>query len=163
MVVERLSEHSVVDLADPSAIDIGASNANTAYRSQQNFSRQMAYIELGTFNSSDDLNEAQLQQASSTGGANVKDLTTFGATGNYDTDNPVDADGDFVIIETRSEDLDVDASTPFFVVRGRVVVTGNNGTDDVHLKLTSYGSSYARKELQGDAVTGQKIYVDTNT
>lgn len=157
----RLSEHAVFDMASPSAVDIGGTNNPTAYRAMKSFARVMSYNELGTWNASDDLDECRLQQASDTSGTGVKDLTSDASGGNYDTDNPVDADGDFVICECRAEDLDVDSG--FDSVRGYVAEGGNTGQDDCMAQMVAYSSSYARKELQGAASTGSQVYVDTGT
>ena len=160
---QRLSEHASVSMASPSAVDIGGTNNPTAYVSMKAYARVNLYNELGTWDSSDDLDECRLQQATDTSGSSVKDLTSDASGGNYDTDNPVDADGDFVIIEARGEDLDLDASRLFDVVRGYVAEGGNTGQDDCACNLTRYGYGYPQKELQGAAVTGSKVYVDTGT
>jgi len=162
-MAERLSEHGFFNIASPSAVDIGATNNPTGYQSVKSFARAMLYNELGTWNSSDDLDECRMQQAVDTAGTSVKDLTTDASGGNYDTDNPVDADGDFVIVEVRAEDLDLDAATPFDVVRGYVAEAGNTGQDDCICIMVAYGSSYMRKQLQGAAVTGSKVYVSTTS
>lgn len=165
----RLTEHSTIyDLdniagsdGEPGRQDIGATNAQTDYKSVQNFARVMAWCVLGTWNSSDDLDECRLQQATSTAGGSVKDLTTDASGGNYDTDNPIDADGDFVIIEARSEDFDIDSL--FNVVRFYCAEGGDSGTDNIAAVMVLYGYAYPKKELQGAASTGSQVYVDTGT
>ena len=153
----RLSEHASVDLLD--LADIGGTNAqnNGGYLSMKNYSRVMAYVEIGTWDSGDDLDECRLQQATDSSGTSVKDFTTDASGGDYDTDNPVDADGDFVIIEARAEDMDVDSG--FDYVRGYVAEGGNSGTDNITGVLIRYGYAYPKKELQGAASTGSKVYV----
>jgi len=153
----RLSEHASIDLLD--LADIGGTNAqnNGGYLSMKNYSRVMAYVEIGTWDSSDDLDECRLQQATDSSGTSVKDFTTDASGGDYDTDNPVDADGDFVIIEARAEDMDVDSG--FDYVRLYVAEGGNSGTDNVAGVLIRYGYAYPKKELQGAASTGSKVYV----
>mgnify|MGYP006407188521 FL=1 len=153
----RLSEHASIDLMD--LADIGGTNAqnNGSYLSMKNYSRVMAYVEIGTWDSSDDLDECRLQQATDSSGTSVKDFTTDASGGDYDTDNPVDADGDFVIIEARAEDMDVDSG--FDYVRLYVAEGGNSGTDNVAGVLIRYGYAYPKKELQGAASTGSKVYV----
>ncbi len=155
---QRLSEHATFDLLETS--DIGGTNAQNSggYLSMKNYSRVMAYVELGTWNSSDDLDECRLQQATDSSGTSVKDFTTDASGGDYDTDNPIDADGDFVIIEARAEDLDVDNG--FDHIRLYVAEGGNSGTDNVTGVVIRYGYAYPKKELQGAASTGSKVYVN---
>ena len=158
---QRLSEHASIDLMD--LADIGGANAqnNSGWLSMKNYARAMAYVEIGTWDSSDDLDECRIQQATDSSGTSAKDLTSDASGGNYDTDNPVDADGDFVVIEVRGEDMDVDSG--FDYIRLYVAEGGNNGTDNVAGVLIRYGYAYPKKELQGAASTGSQVYVDTNT
>ena len=153
----RLSEHASIDLLDTA--DIGGTNAqnNGGYLSMKNYSRVMAYVEVGTWDSSDDLDECRLQQATDSSGTSVKDFTTDASGGDYDTDNQVDADGDFVIIEARAEDMDVDNGFDF--IRLYVAEGGNTGVDNITGVLIRYGYAYPKKELQGAASTGSKVYV----
>jgi len=157
----RLSEHSIYDPLENA--DIGGTNAQNAggYLSMEKFNRVQAYTELATWDSSDDLDECRIQQASDSSGTGVKDLTSDASGGNYDTDSPIDADGDFVIIEVRAEDMDVDSS--FNHVRQYVAEGGNSGADNVFGALQRYGYVYPKKELKGAASSGSQVYVDTNT
>ena len=154
----RLSEHASFDLLETS--DIGGTNAQNSggYLSMKNYSRVMALVVLGTWNASDDLDECRLQQATDSSGTSVKDFTTDASGGDYDTDNPIDADGDFVIIEARAEDLDVDNG--FDHIRLYVAEGGNSGTDNVTGVVVRYGYAYPKKELQGAASTGSQVYVN---
>ena len=158
---QRLSEHASIDLLD--LADIGGTNAqnNGGWLSMKNFSRAMAYVEIGTWDSSDDLDECRFQQATDSSGTSAKDLTSDQSGGNYDTDNPVDANGNFVIIEIRGEDMDVDNG--FDYIRLYVAEGGNTGVDNVAGVVIRYGYAYPKKELQGAASTGAQVYVDTNT
>ena len=160
---QRVSEHATIDLMD--LADIGGTNAqnNGGYLAMKNYSRVYAYVEIGTWDSSDDLDECRLQQASDSGGTGVKDFTSDASGGNYDTDNPVDADGDFVVIEARAEQLDMQAATPFDFVRLYVAEAGNTGADNVAGAVLRYGYAYPQKELQGAASTGSQVYVDPDT
>ena len=157
----RLSEHASIDMMVEQ--DIGGTNASNdgSYLSMKNYARALFYVELGTWDSSDDLDECRIQQATDSSGTSVKDLTSDASGGNYDTDNPIDADGDFVIIEIRGEDMDVDSG--FDYIRGYVAEGGNTGVDNVMGVLIRYGYAYPKKELQGAASTGSQVYVDTNT
>ena len=157
----RLSEHASIDMMVEQ--DIGGTNASNdgGYLSMKNYARALFYVELGTWNSGDDLDECRIQQATDSSGTSVKDLTSDASGGNYDTDNPVDADGDFVIVEIRGEDMDVDSGFDF--IRGYVAEAGNSGVDNVMGVLIRYGYAYPKKELQGAASTGSKVYVNTGT
>jgi len=159
--MQRLSEHATIDLLD--LADIGGTNAqnNGGWLSMEGYNRVMAYVEIGTWDSGDDLDECRLQQASDSSGTGAKDLTSDASGGNYDTDNPVDADGNFVILEARAEDFDTD--NDFSYVRLYVAEGGNTGVDNVNAVLIRYDYSYPQKELQGAASTGAQVYVDTNT
>jgi len=160
-MAQRLSEHASIDLMD--LADIGGTNAqnNGGYLSMKNYARVMAYVELGTWDSGDDLDECRLQQATDSSGTSVKDLTTDASGGNYDTDNPIDSDNDFVVLEARAEDMDVDNG--FDYIRLYVAEGGNSGTDNISGVVIRYGYAYPKKELQGAASTGSKVYVDINT
>ena len=118
----------------------------------------MALVVLASWDSSDDLDECRLQQATDSSGTSVKDFTTDASGGDYDTDNPIDADGDFVIIEARAEDMDVDGG--FDHIRLYVAEGGNTGTDNVTGVVVRYGYAYPKKELQGAASTGSQVYVN---
>ena len=154
---QRLSEHASFDFLETS--DIGGTNAQNSggYLSMKNYSRVMAYVEIGTWDSSDDLDECRLQQATDSSGTSVKDFTTDASGGDYDTDAPVDGDGDFVVIEARAEDMDVDGG--FDHIRLYVAEGGNTGADNVTGVVVRYGYSYPKKELQGAASSGSKVYV----
>jgi len=162
----RLSEHSLISPIDllndvagePFAADVGGTNGETGYENMKNYSRVMAYVEIGTWNATDDLDECRLQQASAAAGTGVKDLTTDASGGNYDTDNPVDADGDFVLIEARAENLDIDAG--FEHVRFYVAEASDSGTDTANGYMALYGYAYPQKEVQGAAATGSQVYVE---
>lgn len=162
----RQSEHSLISPIDllnavggePFQADVGATNGQTGYENMKNYSRVMAYVEIGTWNATDDLDECRLQQASDSAGTGVKDLTTDASGGNYDTDNPVDADGDFVLIEARAENLDIDAG--FEHVRFYVAEASDTGVDTANGYMLLYGFAYPQKQVQGAAATGSKVYVE---
>lgn len=165
----RLSEQSSFSDLDnlngsdgePGRQDVGGTNGQTDWVTMKNYTRAVFFSVLGTWHASDDLDECRIQQATSAAGGSAKDLTTDESGGNYDTDNPIDADGDFVIIEVRVEDLDSDNDFEF--VRGYVAEGSDTGTDNVASMLTRYGYAYPAKEIQGAAVVGSQVYVDTNT
>ena len=153
----RLSENAILTLVETA--DIGGTNAASGYVSMSGFDRAMAYVELGTWNATDDLDECRLEQ--DIGDSSPKDLTTDASAGNYDTDAPVDADGDFVIIEVRASELD--HAGGFDLIRSYTAEGGNTGTDNVTTMLTRYDAANAAEQLQGAAVAGSKVYVDINT
>ena len=62
-----------------------------------------------------------------------------------------------MIIEARAEDLDVDNG--FDYIRLYVAEGGNTGVDNVTGVVVRYGYAYPKKELQGAASTGSKVYV----
>lgn len=137
--------------------DIGGTNASTGWVSMENFEKVIAYVEIGTWNATDDLDECRLEQATDSGGTGAKDLTTDASGGNYDTANPVDADGDFVILEAKAEDFDV--ANGFTYVRLYVAEGGNTGVDNVTGVLIRHGAHAKTAQLNGAAVTGSKVYV----
>lgn len=167
MVSRRLSEHSTfLVMEDPSTprvdtIDIGGQTNDSARGAMKNYSRVFMYAELGVWNGSDNLDECRLEQHNAASSGTTKDLTTDGSGLNYDSDNSINANGDFVVLEARGEDFDVDNS--FAWVSGTVVEAGNSGQDDCFASVQPYGYAYPQKELQGAAVTGEQVYVDTGT
>ena len=157
----RLSEHMAIDMLD--LADIGGTNAqnNGGYLTMEQFRRAYAYVEIGTWNSSDDLDECRLQQATDSSGTSVKDFTTDASGGDYDTDNPVDADGDFVVIEVDAAQLDKSTDPTFDFIRLYVAEGGNSGVDNVNACLARYSRVRRKKEVQGAASTGSQVYVTT--
>lgn len=168
---QRLTDHAFISESDnlggsddqPFLQDIGGTNAQSDYVSMDNYDRWMAYFVLGTWNASDDLDECRVQQATDTSGTGAKDLTSDASGGNYDTDNPIDADGDFVVIEGQDENLDLSPSTPFDIVRTYCAEGGNSGTDNCCSMLVRYGYRYPKKELMAAASTGSKVYVSVDS
>ena len=142
---------------EPFLHDIGATNAETAWAPMAGYDRVFAYVQLGTWNGSDDLDECRLQQATDSAGTGAKDLTTDASGGNYDTDNPIDAAGNFVVVEARAEDFDTDGG--FDHVRFYVAEGGNSGTDQAGGFMMLYNYAYPQKQLQGAAAVGAQVYV----
>ena len=151
----RLSEDTAITVIETA--DIGGTSANSGYLDMTGYDRVYAYVELGTWNSSDDLDTCKLQQATSSAGANVKDLTTSASGGNYDTDTPVDADGDFVILEARAEDFDVDGGFKF--VRLLLEEDDNTGVDNVTAVVVRHSAKHPAAEKNGAASSGSQVYV----
>ena len=146
--------------------DIGGTNSagsddTVHWTSMEDFDRILVMVELGTWNSSDDLDTCKLQQATSSAGAGVKDLTTSASGGNYDTDAPVDADGNQVVLEAYADQLDVDGG--FDHVRVYLVEDDDTGTDNVSAVYVKDKGRHAYSELLVAAVAGEKVYVNINT
>jgi len=151
----QMSEDAAVDFIETA--DIGGTNASTSWVPMADFDRIYAKVILGTWNASDDLDECKLQQASDSSGTGVKDLTSDESGGNYDTDNPVDADGNTVVLEAKAEDLD--AANGFNHVRLYVAEAGNTGVDNITGVLIRYGARYKKPQLESAASTGATVYV----
>jgi hypothetical protein len=153
------SKKIILETADIGATNTGAIGNWATYQDARDFHHIHAIVEIGTWDSTDDLDTCKLQQATSAAGANVKDLTTSASGGDYDTDNPVDADGDQVIFEVPTDKMDVDGG--FRYVRVYCAETGNTGTDNVSGVLELCGARHKKAELQATAATGSKVYVRT--
>ena len=143
------SEQFAVTLLETS--DIGGTSATT------NFDRAFAYAEIGTWDSGDDLDTFKFLQATDSSGTSSKDLTSSGSGSNYDSDSPVDADGNWVIGDIRAEDLDTDNG--FTHIALTVAEGGNSGTDNVTAFLLRHDPKYPAKEMNGAASAGAQVYV----
>ncbi len=170
--MHKLSEHATFsplafanDVAgEHGMISVRNTNVETAWVSMQNYGRVMAYVEVSaTWNASDTLITAKLQQATSAAGAGAKDLTTVGSgiTYNYDSATPINAENEFIIFEARAEDLDVNNGFKF--VRLYLATTSNTGTDNVCGMLIRYEYHYPRYGLQGTPASGSKMYVSPHS
>ncbi len=153
----RLSEDAAFTLIETS--DVGGTTAVTGWVSMAGFNRAMAYVEIGTWNATDDLDHCRIEAAEDVNGTNSAEVTTDASGGNYDTAAPVDADGDFVIIEIRAEDL----PTGKEFIRLVVGEDGNTGVDNVTAVLVRYNARDKKAEQQGAAVAGSKVYVSPHT
>jgi hypothetical protein len=161
----RLSEHASITFCSqlagtentngPGLVDPGGTYINTPWVSMKNYARAMAYVELGAWNASDDIDHCRIEYNLSGSGAALGEITTDASGGDYDTDTPLDADGDFAIIEIRAEDL----PEPNCYIRLYVGEDGNTGAEYVSAFLVRYGYAYPQKELQGAASSGSKKYV----
>lgn len=148
------SEDGIITIGETA--DIGGTSLSTGWVSMENFDRATLYAEIGTWDSGDDLDTLKIQQATDSSGTGVKDLTTSASSGNYNTDEPLDADGDFAYLEVRAEDMDADNS--FTHIRGTSAEAGNSGVDNVTLVLLRYGAKHGKKEQGGSATAGSKVY-----
>lgn len=137
--------------------DIGGTNASTSWVSMAGFERVYAKVIIGTWDSSDDLDECRLEQATDASGTGAKDLTTDASGGNYDTANPVDADGDTVVLQAKVSDMDVAGG--FTHVRLYVAEAGNTGVDNITGVLVRYGAKDKYVQREAAAVTGSVVYV----
>lgn len=158
--MRKASEESIktiLETADIGGTNTGATGNWATYLPMKDFAKVQAIVELGTWNAADDLDTCKLQQAQDAAGTGVKDLTTSASGGNYDTDDPVDADGDKVILEASAEDFDVENG--FDYVRVYCAEAGNTGVDNVSGVIERYSAAIAKKELQDAAVAGSIVYV----
>ena len=151
---EGMSENARVEILE--GADIGGTHAETAWVDMTEFQRVYAKVILGAWDAGDDLDECRLEQATSAAGAGAKDLTTDASGGNYDTDTPIDADGNTVVLEARVEDLDTEGGFKF--VRLYVAEGGNTGPDIINGVLIAYGATYKRQHLEAAPVTGEVKY-----
>ena len=149
-----IGSHDIGDIADLENVDIGGTNAQAGSVDMRKWHSVFAYVEVGTWNATDDLDECRLEQGD---GSTWKDLTTDAADGGYDTDTPVDADGNFVILEATDEDLDV--ANGFYLVRLYVAEGDNTGVDNVHGFIFGHGAKTKTAQKNGAAVAGEKVYV----
>lgn len=150
-----MSHDVAVDILETA--DIGGTNASTSWVSMKGFDGVYAKVILGTWNATDDLDECRLEQATDASGTGAKDLTTDASGGNYDTDNPIDADGNTVVLEANAEDMDV--ANGFTHVRLYVAEGGNTGTDNVTGLLIRHTAHNKRAQLEAAASTGAVVYV----
>lgn len=169
MPIPYMSHDAIVSLfaflndvaTNPEAIDIGGTNGETAWVSMAEFDNVYGYVQLGTWNATDDLDICKFEQAQDSAGTGKKDLTTAGAgaTFGYNTTagQTPNAAGETVHLDARQEDLDV--ANGFTHVRLFVSEAGNTGPDFVLGGLVRYGARNARKQLAGAATAGVRQYV----
>lgn len=149
----------ILETADIGGTNTGATGNWATYQDARDFHHVTLKVELGTWNAGDDLDQCKLQQATSSAGAGVKDLTTSASGGDYDTDTPIDADGDAVFIECPTDKMDVDGG--FRYVRAYVAEVGNTGTDNISGVLILHKAKHKRENLAASATTGGQVYVRT--
>lgn len=144
--------------------DIGGTNTAgdddaVQWQSMVGVKRALCYVRLSAWNASDDLDMAKLQQASDSAGTGIKDLTTSGATGDYDTDTPIDADGDWLIFDVKPSDLDI--ANGFNHVRFY-----GEEDDDTDVDLIAchwvFLMEEAYAERSGAAVAASKLYINAD-
>lgn len=156
-VLSENAKFTVLETADIGGTNTGSTGNWATWLDMRDFARVTAVVELGTWNSSDDLDTCKLEQATSAAGAGAKDLTTSASGGDYDTDAPVDADGDQVILEARADQLDV--QNGFRYVRVYCAEAGNSGTDNVSGFIVRHGGHRGFENQHAAAVAGSIVYV----
>lgn len=159
---EEVSQNSktiILENADIGGTNTGATGNWATWQDARDFHHIFAKLELGAWDAGDDLDTCKLQQATSSAGAGAKDLTTSASGGDYDTDTPVDADGDQVIFEVPTDKMDVDGG--FRYTRVYCAETGNTGPDNISGVLQLTQAKHKKKELDVAAVSGSKVYVRT--
>lgn len=143
--------------------DIGGTDAETAWADMAEFDRVFGMIMLDTtFNAADAVDTIKLQQATSSSGAGIKDVTTSGsgATFNYDTSTGNVLKGAakrYAIVECRAEDLD--ATNGFHYVRLYCAASGNTGTDNVKGFMKLYNAAHKKAALQGAPTANAALYI----
>ena len=157
----RLSEDAAVDFLENA--DIGGTNASNedGWVSMADYNSIYAKVKIGTWDSSDDLDECRIQQATDSSGTSAKDLTSDESGGNYDTDSPVDADGNTVVLEADASDMDADNG--FSHVRLYVAEGGNTGPDNIYGTFIRYNSATKKAQKEGAASSGATVYVNTDS
>jgi hypothetical protein len=160
----RLSEDAklvalpTIDIGGTDSETIGSGTSWETWQDMANFDRVTALVELGpTWNASDDLDVCKLQQATSAAGAGAKDLTTSGSGLDYDSDTPIDAATNQVVLEARADQLDVDNGFRF--VRVFVSEAGDTGTDECHGCLILHSARHGKAERHAAAAAGEMVYV----
>lgn len=144
--------------------DIGGTNTAGGdnavhWQSMAGVKRALCFVNLAAWDATDDLDTAKLEQATSSAGAGIKDLTTSSATGDYDTDTPIDADGDWIIFDVKPSDLD--AANNFDYVRFYGAETGNTGPDLIQcIWVFEMEESYLARS--GAAVSGANVYINAD-
>ncbi len=146
-------------------MDVGATNTGSTgnwqtWQSMVGMLEVMAKVEIGTWDGTDDLDTCKLQQAKNSSGGSAKDLTTSASGGNYDTDAPLDADGNIAILSARVDQMDV--ANGFTHVRLYCAEVTGTGTDNISGVIqTRSGSAF--KERDETAVALSVIYINPNS
>lgn len=152
--MNRLSEDSAIIFLE--TVDVGGTVADTGWVDMAGFKRALFKVVLGSFNGADDLDHCRIEASDGVaGGDNVEEVTSDESGGNYDTDTPIDADGDTILIEIRAEDLP-DGKT---WIRGKVGEDTGTGTDNVTGVLIRYDADDKYEERDAVAVAGSVVYV----
>ncbi len=154
----QLSSDCVISMINTT--DIGGTSVSLAtWLDMSGFESCFVYVEVGTWDSGDDLDECRIEAASNNSGSNNVEVTTDASGGNYDTDAPVDADGDWVILEIRNEDLPVGKPFVNFVLGEG----GNTGVVNINAFMVLYNAKEKYAQRNATAVTGSKVYVTPRT
>ena len=141
-------------------INVRNTNVQTAWVDMAEFDRIYAEVrcDAATWNGADGLTTLKLQQATSSAGAGVKDLTTSAAGGNYNTTtDTLTASNSKAILEARAEDLDTTNS--FHFVRLYAASTGNTGADNLFGFLARYNAAHDKARLAGAYAAAVTVYV----
>lgn len=121
-----------------------------------------AKVRIATaWNAADDLLTCKLQQCTAADGTGAKDLTTsgVGSTYDYDATYPIDAVTNSVVLEARTEQMDM--ANGYYYVRVYCATTSNTGTDEVGAVLVLYNARDKYAEREAAAVEGEIVYVTT--
>jgi hypothetical protein len=135
-------------------------NVQTDWVDMAEFDRIYAEVrcDASTWNGADGVTTLKLQQATSSSGAGVKDLTTSGAGLNYNTTNDtLTASNSMAILEARAEDMDV--TNGFRYVRLYAASTGNTGADNLFGVLIRYNAAHRKAKLAGAYSAATLVYI----
>lgn len=164
----RMSEDAVVyplafknAVADATGnINVRNTNVSTAWFDMAEYDRIYAEVrcDAATWNGSDGVTTLRLEQAKTSSGGSVKDLTTSGAGKNYNTTtDTLTASNSKAILECRAEDMDV--SNGFRYARLYAASTGNTAADQLFGIAIAYNAVHRRKQLAGAPAAAVTVYV----
>ncbi len=124
---------AIVATIDPDVYAHGAQNSD--YVDMADFEQLMAVLMIGTFPDTDTTMDFKLQQATSSGGAGVKDITGKAIT-QIASDSPVSSDKQ-AIINLRGSELDIAGGFRF--VRAVATGTDSGSPADSPVNTIDYG------------------------
>lgn len=154
MAIQKMSEDTQVELI--ATADIGGTEVASPWMKLADFERFYAKFKLiATW--TDAITTAIIEQAQDAVGTGAKAITTSASGGDYNTDTPINAAGETVVLECRNQDLD--ANNEFTHVRARVAATGNTGVDNVVGVAILWKAHYNQRQREADAVAGATMYV----
>lgn len=141
-------------------INVRNTNVQTAWVDMRDFEQIFAFVECdaATWNGADGVTTLKLQQATSSAGAGVKDLTTSGAGSNYNTSNDtLTASGSIAILEARAENMDMNGG--FRYVRLYAASTGNTAADQLFGFMEISRAGHKKAKQQGAYSAAVQVYV----
>jgi len=159
LLSERLKEVRQFKETDIGGTNTAGSDDTVQWQSMIGVKRAWCIVRLSAWDAGDDLDTAKIQQATSSAGAGIKDLTASSATGDYDTDTPIDADGDCIRFDVKPSDLDI--ANGFNHVRFYGAETGNTGVDLIACHWV-FEMEEAYPQRSEAAVSASKVYINAD-